>query len=134
MASSFTSVPVVDVSPLLKDLNAGRKSLSVDALQVCSDLHRACQDVGFFYVSNHGVSKQLQDELAAAAKVFFSLDEVTKARFSMAKGGRAWRGWFQLGDELTSGRADQKEGYYFGTVKKMLLLQKFVALCKSFFW
>jgi polar amino acid transport system ATP-binding protein len=32
----------------------------------------------------------------------------------MALGGRAWRGWFPLGDELTSGRPDWKEGLYLG--------------------
>ena len=32
----------------------------------------------------------------------------------MAVGGRAWRGWFPLGGELTSGVPDGKEGYYFG--------------------
>jgi isopenicillin N synthase-like dioxygenase len=32
----------------------------------------------------------------------------------MALGGRAWRGYFRVGDELTSGRPDQKEGLYFG--------------------
>ena len=32
----------------------------------------------------------------------------------MARGGRAWRGWFPFEGELTSGRADRKEGIYFG--------------------
>ena len=32
----------------------------------------------------------------------------------MAGGGRAWRGWFPEGAELTAGRPDHKEGYYFG--------------------
>ena len=32
----------------------------------------------------------------------------------MARGGRAWRGWFPVGGELTSGRPDRKEGIYFG--------------------
>lgn len=33
----------------------------------------------------------------------------------MSQGGRAWRGWFPLGGELTSGRPDWKEGLYLGT-------------------
>jgi isopenicillin N synthase-like dioxygenase len=33
----------------------------------------------------------------------------------MDRGGTAWRGWFPLGGELTSGQPDQKEGIYFGT-------------------
>ena len=32
----------------------------------------------------------------------------------MARGGRAWRGWFPLAGELTSGVPDRKEGIYFG--------------------
>ena len=32
----------------------------------------------------------------------------------MRHGGRAWRGWFPLRGELTSGVPDQKEGLYFG--------------------
>ncbi len=32
----------------------------------------------------------------------------------MARAGRAWRGWFPVGGELTSGTPDRKEGLYFG--------------------
>jgi isopenicillin N synthase-like dioxygenase len=32
----------------------------------------------------------------------------------MKNGGTAWRGWFKLGEELTSGKPDQKEGLYLG--------------------
>ncbi len=32
----------------------------------------------------------------------------------MSRGGRAWRGYFPVGGELTSGRPDLKEGLYFG--------------------
>ena len=33
----------------------------------------------------------------------------------MELGGHAWRGYFPVGDELTSGKPDQKEGIYFGS-------------------
>ena len=33
----------------------------------------------------------------------------------MALGGRAWRGYFPVGGELTSGKPDLKEGLYFGS-------------------
>lgn len=32
----------------------------------------------------------------------------------MKKGGKAWRGYFSTGEELTSGKIDYKEGIYFG--------------------
>ncbi len=112
--SAFSAVPVVDLEPLLKSLRAGETPLSEAALTVCIELHRCSQDIGFFYVSNHGVARDLRDTLAREAARFFALPEEEKRQLSMERGGRAWRGWFQLGGELTSGRPDQKEGYYFG--------------------
>lgn len=32
----------------------------------------------------------------------------------MSKGRRAWRGYFGVGEELTSGKIDIKEGLYLG--------------------
>ncbi|MCF8259122.1 MAG: hypothetical protein K9J06_16325, partial [Flavobacteriales bacterium] len=46
---------------------------------------------------------------------FFSLSEEEKMRIAMEKGGRAWRGYFPVGGELTSGMPDLKEGIYLGT-------------------
>jgi isopenicillin N synthase-like dioxygenase len=39
---------------------------------------------------------------------------VAKDVVAMRHAGPAWRGWFPLGGELTSGVADAKEGAYFG--------------------
>jgi isopenicillin N synthase-like dioxygenase len=74
----------------------------------------ACRDVGFFYVVGHDVSPALQARLEAAAWWFFSQPEEDKAAIAMARGGPAWRGWFPVGGELTSGVPDRKEGIYFG--------------------
>jgi isopenicillin N synthase-like dioxygenase len=54
-------------------------------------------------------------ELIGLAADFFARPEPEKARWSMEHGGHAWRGWFPLDGELTSGVPDHKEGYYFGT-------------------
>lgn len=32
----------------------------------------------------------------------------------MKNGGKAWRGYFELGEEYTSGKIDLKEGLYLG--------------------
>lgn len=79
-----------------------------------AQLRRACEEHGFFYVSHHGVDASLERRLEAASRKFFALPLETKQRVSMASGGRAWRGWFPLGGELTSGAPDLKEGFYFG--------------------
>jgi len=42
------------------------------------------------------------------------LPEKEKRAIDMSKGGKAWRGFFSVGEELTSGKKDQKEGLYLG--------------------
>ncbi len=75
----------------------------------------ACRDAGFFYVVGHGVDPALGQRLEELSHRFFALPARAKARYAMPLGGRAWRGWFPLGGELTSGRPDWKEGLYLGT-------------------
>jgi isopenicillin N synthase-like dioxygenase len=77
-------------------------------------IDRACRDVGFFYVVGHGVDDGVQQRLEDAARAFFARPERDKAAIAMARGGTAWRGWFPVGGELTSGVPDRKEGIYFG--------------------
>jgi len=75
----------------------------------------ACRSIGFFAVPLAAPLQQRRDELIALAAKFFALPEDEKALVSMAVGGTAWRGWFPLHGELTSGVPDGKEGYYFGS-------------------
>src|SRR5262249_39824894 len=49
------------------------------------------------------------------SKQFFAQELTTKMAIRMELGGRAWRGYFPVGNELTSGKPDLKEGIYFGT-------------------
>ncbi|HEY0521467.1 MAG TPA: 2-oxoglutarate and iron-dependent oxygenase domain-containing protein, partial [Ilumatobacteraceae bacterium] len=79
----------------------------------CS-IDRACREFGFFAIRNHGVSSELRTAVLAVAADFFGRDVVEKERVALTYGGPAWRGWFPLGGELTSGVPDLKEGCYFG--------------------
>ncbi len=88
--------------------------LSADRAVVAAGIQDACRDSGFFYLTGHGVPAELLKELDAAAREFFVLPEAAKMEIAMARGGRAWRGYFPVGGELTSGRPDLKEGLYFG--------------------
>src|SRR5687768_8553936 len=103
----MTTLPVLDVATLV----GGRgPSLS----EVASAIESACRDSGFFYVTGHGVPAELLTRLDLASRAFFRLPEADKLEIAMARGGRAWRGYFPVGGELTSGRPDLKEGLYFG--------------------
>lgn len=103
---SIGEIPRIDVTPLI---DGG----AVD--DVAAQIDVACRVHGFFTVVGHGVDPALPERLEAAARAFFALDVTEKARVAMARGGRAWRGWFPVGGELTAGVADVKEGLYFGT-------------------
>ena len=84
------------------------------ALDAAAAVDEACRGLGFFYVVGHGVDPALADRLDAAARDFFARPDGEKAAIAMVHGGPAWRGWFPLGGELTSGVPDGKEGLYFG--------------------
>ena len=100
-------VPVIDVSALLTDQG--------DKIAVARKIGQACRENGFFYISNHGISTALQKDLARLSLDFFALEEDRKMDIRMELGGKAWRGYFPVKGELTSGKPDLKEGLYFGT-------------------
>jgi isopenicillin N synthase-like dioxygenase len=106
---AITEVPEIDVSALL---SAGAPGDEVAA--TARRIDRACREVGAFSITGHGVDLRLQDDLDRLAREFFALPDVEKAEVAMARAGRAWRGWFPLGGELTAGVPDMKEGLYFG--------------------
>jgi len=83
--------------------------------QLAQQLDQACREFGFFYLQGHGVDTAVVESLMTLSRRFFALNEDEKCRMHMSKGGRAWRGYFRVGDELTSGIPDAKEGIYFGT-------------------
>jgi polar amino acid transport system ATP-binding protein len=98
-------LPVVDVTPL-RD--------GSDPAGVAAALGEACRTTGFFYVTGHGVPAELLERLERTSAAFFAQDQASKLGVRMELGGRAWRGYFPVGAELTSGRPDLKEGLYFG--------------------
>ena len=116
----MTGVPEIDVAPLLDLVITGRSPDQPDAGdrsvgEVAAAIDEAARDVGFFTVVGHGVDPALVADLHDASRRFFALPDATKAEIAMARGGRAWRGWFPLGGELTAGVPDQKEGLYLGS-------------------
>jgi isopenicillin N synthase-like dioxygenase len=103
------SLPLIDVAPLLGDTSNSRE------IEKCAnEINRACRESGFFRITNHGVSRELRERLDNSSREFFALDASEKQKCAMSLAGSAWRGWFGVGDELTSGVPDRKEGLYIG--------------------
>lgn len=100
-------VPIIDISPLIQGTG--------NITDVANKIGEACREVGFFYISGHGINPLLERQLEEVSQAFFEQSQENKMKIRMALGGKAWRGYFPVGDELTSGKPDLKEGLYFGT-------------------
>lgn len=103
------AMPVVDMSAF-----DARQPTSAASLAVAETVHRGLADIGLLYVENHGVEPALVRALMDGGRAFFALPRAIKESVAMHRSGRAWRGWFPLGGELTMGRPDWKEGLYLG--------------------
>jgi len=99
-------VPIIDVEPLL--------SKRCERHGVAQEVNRACREFGFFYIKNHGVARDDIERVLDLSRSFFAQPIDAKLQIAMARAAQAWRGYFPLGQELTSGLSDQKEGIYFG--------------------
>ena len=108
LAHGTPAIPVIDVSPLMaRDSSDDARQCVIDAIGT------ACQDVGFFQVVGHSIRSELQTDLHDCARQFFALPRSTKREIEMANAGLRWRGYFEVGEEVTSGVVDEKEGLYF---------------------
>ena len=107
----------MDTAVAVAALERCRSSENEAVLRVARDVSSACKQFGFFYIRDYDAwtPDALEDALDANSRQFFTLPLRTKSSIAMSTAGRAWRGYFPVGGELTSGRPDLKEGIYFGT-------------------
>jgi len=101
-----STIPIIDIGPLI----GGRQYRYV----VADEIVHAWRECEFFYVVGQDVDEGVQKRLEHVSRRFFAQDLEAKMEIRMARGGRAWRGYFPVGGELTSGQPDLKEGIYFG--------------------
>ncbi|KAH7133181.1 hypothetical protein B0J13DRAFT_561735 [Dactylonectria estremocensis] len=105
MAGDFTEIPILDLS--LADDPATLPML-LDRLKT------ALTDVGFLYVSNHGVSASSVAELVRVLGPLFALPRDAKAAVALDNSPH-FLGYSGTGAETTAGRADQREQVEFAT-------------------
>lgn len=104
-------IPIIDLSVLR----------GPDPAAETARLRSALHETGFLYVTGHGVPTAVVEAVFAAARDFFALpiedrlaiDEVNSPHF---------RGYTQLGKELTQGRADQRDQVDVGPERQALEL------------
>ena len=64
-------IPVIDVKPL-------RAGTLENAHSVALEIRQAAEEIGFFYIRNHGVPESVIKQSYSAAKDFFNLPKVVK--------------------------------------------------------
>jgi isopenicillin N synthase-like dioxygenase len=76
--------------------------------QLRERLREAAHEVGFFYLTGHGVSPALARRVLAAARRLFALPPADKDAVAMVRSPH-FRGYTRLGGELTGGEVDWRE-------------------------
>jgi len=71
-------------------------------------LRTVAHEVGFFYLTGHGVSEDLTDRLLTEARRLFALPDADKDAVAM-RNSPHFRGYTRLGGELTGGVVDWRE-------------------------
>ena len=102
--STFNAIPIVDIQAL-GGHDPGAHSRVIDALRA------AASQVGFLYVTGHGVPDALIAQIIAAAKAFFALSEAEKMKVFIGN-SRNHRGYVPEGEEVFAGKTpDRKEAF-----------------------
>ncbi len=102
------TIPVIDIAPLVAGDTGGERD-------VADQIGKACRDIGFFYITGHGVPPALRlSVFHTAAKFFTGPAEIKEAAGFLGPGGN--RGFIRLGGEaLDPGKPpDVKEAFNIG--------------------
>ena len=100
----FREIPLVDIAGMI----AGKTETYAD---IAAQLGRAAREVGFIYVTGHGIADSLFAELLAATEAFFSQPLDVKMRSYIGKTTNH-RGYVPEGEEVFSaGTKDKKEAF-----------------------
>lgn len=86
------SVPVVDFDPFLNGTTEAR-------LLTAKEMVRVMKEVGFLYVTNHGINEADQKRMFEWSEKFFKLSEEQKAKCEHPPSGAHHRGWSKIGKE-----------------------------------
>ncbi|KAL5556941.1 hypothetical protein UlMin_039177 [Ulmus minor] len=108
MATSFQSIPIIDISPLLAKCDDPKMAQDPGVSQVVKQLDQACSEAGFFYVKGHGIPDSMLNEVKELMHKFFDLpyEEKLKIKMTAASG---YRGYQRIGENITKGIPDMHE-------------------------
>ena len=108
---AFPAIPQLDLSRF--DAGSEPRAAFLHELRV------AARDVGFFYLTGHGIEPDLLRGLLAVARRFFALPEPEKLAIEMVNSPH-FRGYNRVARELTRGSPDWREQIDFGAERPAL--------------
>eukprot|EP01112_Ceratiomyxa_fruticulosa_P013114 TRINITY_DN3669_c0_g1_i3.p1 TRINITY_DN3669_c0_g1~~TRINITY_DN3669_c0_g1_i3.p1 ORF type:complete len:273 (-),score=56.64 TRINITY_DN3669_c0_g1_i3:594-1412(-) len=102
----FQHIPIIDIGAFFN-------GTPEEQHKVAKEISTVCEKVGFFYVINHGVKKELIDKIKVEMKNFFSLPYPEKEKINKKFSTNA-RGYFGIAEESLDNARDLKEGFDMG--------------------
>jgi len=100
--STAARLPLIDISRL--EGGASERAAFLE------ELRQAARDVGFFYLTGHGVPAALEAQVRDVSRRFFALPEAEKLKVQMIHSPH-FRGYNRAGLELTRGKPDWREQF-----------------------
>ncbi len=107
--ATLDSLPVLDFSRL----HAGQE----EAASFRSDLRDAMHEVGFLYLTGHGIAQELTDSMLKISRSFFDLPENVKLAVENIHSPQ-FRGYTRMGGEITDGATDWREQIDIGVERE----------------
>jgi isopenicillin N synthase-like dioxygenase len=107
----ITTLPTLDLS-LLEGTAEQRQGF-------LDDLRHAARDVGFFYLTGHGIDSSLLEQVQDHARQFFALPDSEKTEVGMINSPH-FRGYNRAASEITRGKPDLREQFDLGAEREVL--------------
>lgn len=111
---SVSALPIFDISQLHRS--------AAERTALIAQIRHVARHVGFFYVTGHGVSETLADDVFRLSKRFFDLPPGEKLKIEMANSPH-FRGYTPPGQEYTKGQPDWREEIDIGLELPALALR-----------
>ena len=105
MTTDFTSTPIIDL---------GATDDPVERQSIVAELRHALLDVGFLYICNHGVPKDVIQDLVKILPTLFKLPSEAKEEVTLHNSPH-FLGYSAAGAETTAGKVDYREQFEFAT-------------------
>ncbi|MDZ7828126.1 MAG: 2-oxoglutarate and iron-dependent oxygenase domain-containing protein [Halofilum sp. (in: g-proteobacteria)] len=97
-------IPVVDIGPFRRGEAAG-------AREVVDTIRRACEEIGFFTITGHGVPDELVDRMYHTSRAFFDLAAERKARVGQTGDVQGGLMYFpMMAESLAASLGEQRPG------------------------